>query len=101
MKHFLNLLYGFFKKTAVCEDALKKLSFLEFLLWCSGIDGILGAVGHRFDPWPSTVGYISTVAAACSSDCSCGSDLIPGLGTPQAAGWLKTHTHTHTSYPIF
>ena len=28
----------------------------EFLLWHNGISGILGALGHRFDPWPGTVG---------------------------------------------
>ena len=37
---------------------------LEFLLYCSGIDGVLGALGRRFHPWPSTVGYGSGVAAA-------------------------------------
>ena len=28
----------------------------EFLLWCNRIGSISGALGHRFDPWPSTVG---------------------------------------------
>ena len=33
-----------------------KSRFQEFLLWHNGIGGILGVLGHRFDPWPSTVG---------------------------------------------
>ena len=28
----------------------------EFPLWHSGISDVLGALGHRFNPWPSTVG---------------------------------------------
>ena len=29
---------------------------LELQLWLNGIGSILGALGCRFDPWPSTVG---------------------------------------------
>lgn len=29
---------------------------LEFPLWCNGIFGVLGVLGHRFDPQPGTVG---------------------------------------------
>ena len=29
---------------------LKKMIILEFLLWHSGIGGVLGALGHRFYP---------------------------------------------------
>ena len=28
----------------------------EFPLWCNGIGSVLGVLGHRFDPQPSTVG---------------------------------------------
>jgi len=34
----------------------KKLNILAFLLWCNGIRGVLGALGHRFDPRPNTMG---------------------------------------------
>ena len=34
----------------------KKEKILEFLLWCNRISSILGALGYRFDPQPSTVG---------------------------------------------
>ena len=34
----------------------KNENMLEFLLWCNGIDGILGALGCRFDPWVGMVG---------------------------------------------
>ena len=30
----------------------------ELLLWRSGIDRILGALGCGFDPWPHTVDYV-------------------------------------------
>ena len=36
----------------------------EFLLWCKGIGAVLGALGHRFDPWPGTVGWVSGIATA-------------------------------------
>ena len=29
---------------------------LEFPLWRKGISSVLGAPGHRFDPWSSTAG---------------------------------------------
>ena len=32
----------------------KKTQFLEFPLWCSRIGSVVGALGHRFDPWPDT-----------------------------------------------
>ena len=32
---------------------MKKLTKEQFPLWRNGIDGILGALGHRFDPWPA------------------------------------------------
>lgn len=38
------------------SNALKGTSFPEFLLWCHGIGGVLGALGCRFDPTPNTVG---------------------------------------------
>ena len=34
------------------------------MLWHNGIGGVLGTVGHRFDPWPGTVGQRSGIAAA-------------------------------------
>ena len=38
----------------------------DFLLWCNRISGILVALGRGFDPWPSTVGGGSSVAAAAA-----------------------------------
>ena len=58
----------------------------EFPLWCSGIGGISGVLGCRFDPPPGTVGQGSCIATV---GCSSGSDLIPGLGAPYAMGWPK------------
>ena len=43
---------------------LKHFESLEFPLWCNGINSVLGALGHGFDSWPSTVGYRSGIAAA-------------------------------------
>ena len=33
----------------------QKTKLREILLWLNGICGVLGAVGPRFDPWPSSV----------------------------------------------
>ena len=33
-----------------------KKHFKEFLLWCNGIGGVLGALGRRFHPKPGTEG---------------------------------------------
>ena len=33
-----------------------KMQSQEFPLWCNGIGGILGTLGHKFNPWPCTVG---------------------------------------------
>ena len=38
------------------EEMLRKIICLEFVLWRSGIGGILGALRRRFDPWLGTVG---------------------------------------------
>ena len=54
----------------------------EFLLWCNGISGVLGALGCRFDTQPGT---------CCGLAHNYGLDLIPGWlpGTRYAMGWLK------------
>ena len=36
----------------------------EFLLWCSGIGDVLGALGRGSDPWLRTVGSGVAKAAA-------------------------------------
>lgn len=35
---------------------IKELDFFGVLLWCNGISKISAALGHRFNPWPVTVG---------------------------------------------
>ena len=59
--------------------------FWEFLLWCNGISSISGVQGHRFHPQPST--WVKDPVLSGLSNC--GSDLIPGLGTPYASEWPK------------
>ena len=39
---------------------------LEFLLWCNGSGRVLGMLGHRFNPRPSTVGKESSIASAAT-----------------------------------
>ena len=39
------------------KNSTQKQYQLELSLWCKGIGGgVLGALRHRFDPWPNTVG---------------------------------------------
>ena len=59
-----------------------KIHVEEFLLWLSGISGIFAAPGGGFDPWPGTVHYRILCCLGCAIGSNCGSDLIPGLGTP-------------------
>ena len=47
--------------------------------------------GCRFGPWPAQWVKGSSTAAGCN----CGSDLIPGLGTPYAAGRTKEKKSFH------
>ena len=54
----------------------------EFLLWCNGISGVSGAMGHRFWDNPEH-------CCSCGVGCKCGSDLISGRGTLYAMGWPK------------
>ena len=42
-----------FKCATLCG---KRKEIMEFPLWHNGIGSILGALGHRFDPQPGTVG---------------------------------------------
>ena len=62
--------------------ALLKSVLVEFLLWHNGIDSHLGALGHRFYPWPQH-------CYTCGLGHNCGLDQIPGLGTPYSAGQPK------------
>ena len=61
---------------------------VELLLWCNRIGG-LGALGHKFNHQPSTVGWGSKHCCSCSLIQGCGSDLIPEPGTPCASGDQK------------
>ena len=40
----------------VRESEEAKMTFREFLLWHNGIGGVLGVLGLKFNPPPSTVG---------------------------------------------
>ena len=48
------------RKHILCSRSFEFLKKEEksgaFPLWCNRISGILAALGHRFDPQPSTVG---------------------------------------------
>ena len=70
---------GYMIQQRLWDDAI-----LEFPLWHNGISGVLAILGQRFDSWPSRV-------CCCSFGLGCnyGSDLIPGLRTPYAAGGQK------------
>ena len=57
----------------------------ELLLWRKRIGGILGALGHRFDPQPGKW-VKDPVCHSCGLGHNCSLDLSPGLGTPYAAG---------------
>ena len=57
--------------------------------WCNGISGISAALGHRFNPQPSTVGYRIWRYHSCSVGYNCGLDLIPGQGAPYTMGQPK------------
>ena len=37
------------------RNAIKEIVW-EFPLWHNGFSGVLAALGHMLDPWPSTVG---------------------------------------------
>ena len=56
---------------------------------CKGIGGFLGARRWRFDFPAQHCGLRRWHCCSCGLGCSCGSDLIPGLGTPCATGWPK------------
>ena len=70
-------------------NKLKKELNLEVLLWRHRIGGILGALGHRFDPQPWHSGLRIWRYLSGSLGCDCSLGVIPGLGTPYAAGWPK------------
>ena len=60
-----------------------------FLLWCNRIGGDLVATGTRvwFLAWHSGLGTLHFCSCRLGQDC--GSNLIPGLGAPYAAGQPK------------
>lgn len=60
-------------------------------MWRKGTSDILGALGCRFGPQPSTAELRIQCWCWCSCGlgCNCSSDLTPGLGAPNAMGWPK------------
>ena len=44
--------------------SLEIKQYKEFPLWCIGIGSMSAMLGHRFDSWPGTVGWVSGVATA-------------------------------------
>ena len=67
----------------------------EFQVWRSGIRGIFGMLGHRFNPQPAqwvkdpALLQLQLRLQLCRN---CGQDLIPGSGTPYAVGQPKNKT---------
>ena len=55
---------GIFEDFLLVNGFLKMLLVLEVLLWHNRIRGILGELGCKFGPRPSTVGSGSSIAAA-------------------------------------
>ena len=47
---------GFGKTLKYLYRGIQNKAAKEFPLWRERIGGVLGALGHRFDPWPGTVG---------------------------------------------
>ena len=68
--------------TNICEILKNLFILLELPQWCSGIGGILGAVGHMFNTQTGT--WVKDPVG-----CNCSSNLIPGLGAPYATGQPK------------
>ena len=65
-----------------------KTTTLELLLWLNRTgSGILGALGQA-PAWHSGL-RIWHWCTSCSLGSNCGSDLIPGLGTPYSMGQPK------------
>ena len=55
--HLMTFRIVIFAVTNNAENTCLGISLqLEFLLWHNGIRSVLGALRHRFDPWPGTVG---------------------------------------------
>ena len=110
------------KKKKKKKSANEWTDNLEFLLWHDRVSSGSGVLGHRIDPWSQHSRDRSCVPAlqhnglgirrchSCGVGRKCSLDMIPGLGTPYAAGRpkyiyicisgeernreRKTHTHT-------
>ena len=89
----LNILFNF-KYTLqlgnlgiLMEKKTLRTSTPEFLLWCEGVGSISAALRCRFDPSPTQVVKDRVLLQLWCH--KCGSDLIPGLGTPHAVEWQK------------
>ena len=67
----------------------KKKFFLEFLLWCSGISSVSGAEGTQVQSPAQHSGLRIWCRRSWGIGHSCGSDMIPSLGTPHATGQPK------------
>ena len=70
-------------KTSVMRAAAQ-----EFPLCSSGIGGLSGALGGRFDPLADTVGLRNWRCHSCGVGPSCGSDLILALHRGLRIQWL-------------
>ena len=71
--------------------SLQKTTHRQFLLWSKGIGGISGTQGHRF-----LVRWVKDAGLLCSVSSNCGSDLMPGPGTPYAVGQPKKEANKLT-----
>ena len=68
---------------------LQKEVCVAFLLWLNRIVRLCSLSRHRFDPRLGTVGQRIQHCWNCGIGRNCSLDLIPGLGTPYAAGQQK------------
>ena len=75
------------KKKPIQGMMAVRITDQEFLMLCSGIGGVLGALQHRFDSRPQHSGLRILICRSCGLGGDCSLDLIPGLGTPYDTGW--------------
>ena len=85
--NYISIKLLFNKKTKTKQKQKKKEE--EFPLWYNEIGGVLGVLGHRFDPRPCNGGFRIQRCRCCGLGHSYSSDLIPGPAPPYAEGQPK------------
>ena len=80
------------RKLEYLEEILKALAFP---LWHNRIGGVSGALGSRFDSLARHNGLRIWHCHSCSLGQNCGSNLIPGPGTPYASWWQDNNNNNN------